>query len=124
MSLPGFTAEMAVHRSTQTYRMAHTDLTVRLAIIPQQGQGMDCFQSCVSGQCSWECFPSGIPAGDGLPGPGQGGGPVETCGCRRDSTSSTGWREHCRVTVPGRGSTNYLGDECEAPGCGPCTCSP
>ena len=84
-----------------------------------------CYQTCEEGphqdrlDCRDRCedtFRSCFWWPPGRGGPSLGGEPsgrvIESCRCRRNTASSTGWMERCRYTVPGRGSVFAWGDEC------------
>jgi hypothetical protein len=118
MSMPGLTAETSLYKTSGHYRMGGTFdvLTGGVEILPQQriaqlrGIGF-CQASC--GPNDFSCLFSCLGGG----GIGNGIGSsdrrfIESCRCVRDSTSSTGRREHCRYTVPGIGSRIVMEDEC------------
>ena len=142
MNMPGFNAEASFYKTSKSYYLggiANAVMCSEGVLLQQQAQGG--LGSCIAGcdpntpdfgfGCTQKCLED-FGAG-GISGSGDGGPmPSTRCGCFQDRTSTTGWRQTCCSTLPGRGTVcdpPGTGDECAMPGCGPiaglpgCTCT-
>lgn len=118
--MPGFNAEVSLSATRNHYRMGGiSDVLIGSGEILLQQRGIgSCMAKCR--RDDWSCILNCLGGDGSFPGPTDGdGGPNVVCGCFPDASSSTGWRERCRIP----GSPPFSGDECDAPGCGPCTCT-
>lgn len=146
MRLPSLSAGVRSLATGTAIRYRMTAISTSNGFVwPQQTDTMGAspFGICVAdyGACYEQCAGQGFPFGcvdlceEGFAtcasevgegdrsNPGSGAPTtVESSGCFRDRTSSTGWRLRECTTVIGLGRNCTWSDECPAPGCGPCRC--